>query len=84
MKAFVHRAAWRQGPADRVALLAGKVPRVRRCAGRSRSGPWYDNNLAVLELPRRPAAFVVVTAARCATGDRTEPVLRRGRTVDVG
>jgi hypothetical protein len=48
MKAFVHAAAWGKArPTGR--LLAGKVPRSP-LRWEVTSGPWYDNNLAVLEL----------------------------------
>jgi len=46
-------------------------------------GPWYDNNLAVLEL--RPAGIRFWwTAGEVVDGKQERPVLRRVATVDVG
>ena len=46
-------------------------------------GPWYDNNLAVLEL--RPAGIRFWwTAGEVVDGQQERPVLRRVATVDVG
>ena len=46
-------------------------------------GPWYDNNLAVLEL--RPAGLRMWwTAGEVVDGHHGAPVLRRVATIDVG
>jgi hypothetical protein len=60
---------------------AGRVPRPP-LSWEVTHGPWYDNNLAILEL--RPAGIRMWwTAGEVVDGRQDRPVLRRVATVDV-
>jgi hypothetical protein len=79
MKAVFKLAAKGQArPTGR--LLGGKVPRSP-LRWRMQRGPWYDNNLAVLELQQDRLHFW--WSGGQAQGDLDRPRLERVATVDV-
>jgi hypothetical protein len=80
MKGFMRGASRRvSGIAGRVMSLAGRVP-LEPIRWSVTQGPWYDNNLAVLELS--PAGLRMWWTAGEVDGRPELPVLKRGATVD--
>ena len=80
MRGFTALAAKRAtGKVGRLLSLAGRVPRepIRWSVT---EGPWYDNNLAVLELG--PAGLGLSWNAGAVVDDPERPVLTRVATVD--
>ena len=69
-------------PASRGRLArVGEGAGRRRWTGSSASGPWYDNNLAILEL-RTSGLRMWWTAGEVVDGRHDRPVLRRVATVE--
>ena len=80
MQAFTATAARRAtGAAGRLLSLAGRVS-LEPLRWAVIHGPWYDNNLAVLELG--PSGLRMWWAAGEADGHPERPALRRVATVD--
>ena len=68
--------------ARRPGPVPARVARVRRWTWGITEGPWYDNNLATLELQPGRACGCGGRPARWSTTVTTCPVLRRVATVD--
>jgi hypothetical protein len=80
MQAFMTGASRRvSGVAGRLMSLSGRVP-LEPLRWSITQGPWYDNNLAVLELC--PAGLRMWWTAGEVDGRQERPVLRRVATVD--
>jgi hypothetical protein len=80
MRRFMTGASLRvSGLAGRLLSLAGRVP-LEPIRWAVQQGPWFDNNLAVLELG--PAGIRMWWTAGEVTGPQDLPSLRRVATVD--
>jgi hypothetical protein len=78
-KVFALAARGKARPTGR--LLGGKVPRSP-LRWKVEAGPWYDNNLAVVELQERRLHFWW-SGGTVEDGNHDRPALRRVATVDV-